>query len=666
MKILKCIVYGQDGKPITDAMPNLREKKVSGGSSEGVAYYLSISSTRGMSGEVSAVLTTDIADTSKYLAINNHSPYWCRPFWGKSLCELPCRVQELVIEENGVFTTILPVCDSVCKTLIRGGENGAQIYITTNKDGMTQIPEQLLFVCMQSSTATQGMRDAALAARDLLGNGLRTRDERPCPEVFEYLGWCSWDAFQIRVNHEGLLDKAREFKDKNVPIHYAIIDDMWADVPHLNEIPEDISFKDMVKEMHASEMREFRGDPKRFPSGMKAVVSDLKAQGISKVGIWFPTTGYWKGLMPDGETYRQLGDCVAMGADGRITVAPTDENSEKYFDYFCSKTKEWGADFVKIDNQGFHQNFKDKFTFGESAKSVQSAIDGATEKYFDGALINCMGMPSECLFHRTRSAVCRCSDDFMPESREWFAKNILQCSYNGLMQGQYQINDWDMWWTDDEQAIKNSLCRAISGGPIYVSDKLGRTNPDILKPLTLKDGRILRPDNSATPTEDCIMQNPTIGNKVFKICNRFGDNGVLAVFNINAEHEQCTGKINPADCNLPAGRYVYFEYFSQTGGVLDIDEDLEVSLKTNDDFCLYTFVPMPIDGVAVIGRCDLYMGVAAAKRQKDTVTLLESGRIAIVSESRFDIFSKDGNKIQTQSNGNVYFADINDNEFFIK
>ena len=120
------------------------------------------------------------------------------------------------------------------------------------------------------------------------------------------------------------------------------------------------------------------------------------------------------------------------------------------------------------------------------------------------------------MFNRT-SVVSRCSDDFIPESREWFAKNILQCAFNGLLQGQFYVNDWDMWWTDDAQAEKNSLCHAISGGPIYVSDKLGRTNPGVLKPLMFEDGRILRLSDSATPTEDCIIGNPTKNDRIFKI-----------------------------------------------------------------------------------------------------------------------------------------------------
>ena len=125
------------------------------------------------------------------------------------------------------------------------------------------------------------LRLCAQEAVRLLGGTIRLREDRRYPALFEYLGWCSWDSMQIRVSHEGLLEKAREFQEKKVPVHFAIIDDMWADCPHLKEIPQDASFRDMVVEMHKSTMRTFEGDPERFPKGMASAIADLKAAGVS-------------------------------------------------------------------------------------------------------------------------------------------------------------------------------------------------------------------------------------------------------------------------------------------------------------------------------------------------------------------------------------------------
>ena len=559
----------------------------------------------------------DIPDTADYLAIENHSPFWCRPFWGQSLTRLPQRVQALLIRRGNTYTYWLPVCDETYKTLICGAEEGVGFCTYSNCHTVTACDRQLAFLFLEGADPLALMKEAAREVCRLLDNGLRLREEKTVPEVFNYLGWCSWDSMQIRVNHAGLVEKAVEFRNKGVPVRFAIIDDMWADVPHLNEIPADTEFGKMVSMMHVSTMRAFAGDPKRFPAGMKAAIEDVKREGIPTVGVWFPTTGYWSGLDPAGsEAERQRENTVTL-PNGQIIVSPDGEKATRYFDDLCSRIKAWGGDFVKIDNQGLHTRFENVAPIGASARAIQRGIDQAADKHFDGALINCMGMPSECMFNRI-SAVCRCSDDFMPESREWFAKNILQCAYNGLLQGQFYVNDWDMWWTDDEQAVKNSLCRAISGGPIYVSDKIGRTDPAILKPLCTEDGRIIRPDESATPTADCLTENPTLTDRIFKIRNRFGQRGVCAVFNIHAGNQSVSGTLSPCETGIGDGDYTYYEHFTKETGVLRAGECLQITLQDNDDFRLYSFVPTGECGDTYPGRTDLFMGVGIRETKRES------------------------------------------------
>lgn len=176
----------------------------------GIAVYVS--------GKDELIYSTNIPDTSEYLAIENHSPFWCRPFWGASLSELPARVQALLLKNGETYTYYLPVCDSIFKTLIRGSEDGFEFYTYSNCDTVTKCEHQLAFVCMEGSDPLALMKQAAKAVCELLGNGLKLREGKKVPEVFNYLGWCSWDSMQIRVNHEGLLEKAREFKEKNVPV----------------------------------------------------------------------------------------------------------------------------------------------------------------------------------------------------------------------------------------------------------------------------------------------------------------------------------------------------------------------------------------------------------------------------------------------------------------
>ena len=52
-----------------------------------------------------------------------------------------------------------------------------------------------------------------------------------------------------------------------------------------------------------------------------------------------------------------------------------------------------------------------------------------------------------------------------------------------------------------------------------------------------------------------ILKHPTATNKIFKLRNRFGDRGVCAVFNINAENKLAGGTFSPIEIGIADGDY---------------------------------------------------------------------------------------------------------------
>ena len=104
------------------------------------------------------------------------------------------------------------------------------------------------------------------------------------------------------------------------------------------------------------------------------------------------------------------------------------------------------------------------------------------------------------------------------------------------------------------------------------------------------------------------MQNPTTTDKIFKLRNRFGNKGVCAVFNINAENRPVSGALSPVEIGIADRDYAYYEYFTKEIGFLKQGDRLHNSLSNNDEFRLYSFVPSS-NGTADFGRTDLFMGV---------------------------------------------------------
>ena len=193
-----------------------------------------------------------------------------------------------------------------------------------------------------------------------------------------------------------------------------------------------------------------------------------------------------------------------------------------------------------------------------------------------------------------------------------------------------------MWWTDDTQAVKNSVLRAVSGGPVYVSDEIGRSRADILKPLCFDDGRILRCDRSGMPTADCLVEDPRTSGKPFKIQNMTGKAGVVAAFHIAGEDGPLEGTLSSSDVpGLVGEEFVVYEYFTESRHRIPKDGTLRFTLRDRDDVRLFTLIPYE-NGFAPIGRTDKYLPYAAVTAQiGEQVTLYEPGPYAYDTDGKF-------------------------------
>ena len=560
-----------------------------------------------------ATFVFDPQDVKEYMTDYRYSEYWCRPFFGKELWELHDRSQCLLYKkQDDSWGVVLPLVTDDYKCELYGTERGAEAKLFSWCEKLNECNAPAFVWCEGDNPYELLRRCACAAAKICCGGNLKTIDRRKYPEVFEYLGWCSWDAMEIRVSEEGLIKKCEEFKKKNIPVKWMILDDMWGEVHEFYGAKYNTR-SEMFKLMHSSTLYDFAADPVRFPNGLKGTIEKINRYGIS-VGIWHPTTGYWSGVNKEGPLAEKQKDNLITTASGYLMPSYKTEPAYNFYSAFHEFLKDSGAKFVKIDNQSMTNRYYRNFdSVGNVARQFHTAIERSVNDYFDGNMINCMGMASEDMFNRSDSPVSRCSDDFQPNDREWFRKHIQQCSYNSLVQGQFYFEDWDMWWTHDGQAMKNSVIRAISGGPIYVSDQLDKSVAEILMPLVMSDGRILRCDRPATPTRECLTVDPRITRQIFKLQNTCGKAGIIAAFDLRRDEGKENGFVSPADVEgLEGEEFAVYEHFSRDFYVLKRNEKISVTLENSDHFKLFVIVPLK-DGNCVIGRTDKYISPATVR-----------------------------------------------------
>ncbi|MDX1769435.1 MAG: Sip1-related alpha-galactosidase, partial [Arenibacter troitsensis] len=163
--------------------------------------------------------------------------------------------------------------------------------------------------------------------------------------------------------------------------------------------------------------------------------------------------------------------------------------------------------------------------------------------------------------------------------------------------------DYDMFQSHHKDGAYHAISRAISGGPIYLTDEPGKQNFKILNKLVDRNGKILRPEQPARPTEDCLFQinEP----KPFKAFTKVGETGIIGVWN-TVDKDLVSGKLSPSDVyNIKGNNFAVYEHFSQKLITLEKNESLPVKLGKMG-YALYNIVPIEQD-IALIGLIDKYL-----------------------------------------------------------
>ncbi|KAL6174922.1 hypothetical protein ACLB2K_051567 [Fragaria x ananassa] len=178
----------------------------------------------------------------------------------------------------------------------------------------------------------------------------------------------------------------------------------------------------------------------------------------------------------------------------------------------------------------------------ELAKAYYKALTASVRKHFKGnGVIASMEHCNDFMFLGTEAiSLGRVGDDFWcsdssgdPNGTYWLQGcHMVHCAYNSLWMGSFIHPDWDMFQSTHPCAAFHAASRAISGGPIYISDSVGQHDFKLLKSLVLPDGSILRCQDYALPSRDCLFQDPVHdGKTMLKIWNLNKYTGVLGLFN---------------------------------------------------------------------------------------------------------------------------------------
>ncbi len=559
----------------------------------------------------------NIQKDSKFLAHHNYNSWWTMPIICENEASIPENTQVLSWQNNGETYVLQTLCDTEFKSIIESSENFCAVALRANTSGYSEICTKA-FVIAKHENPYKAFEDAMEFSLKELNAGVKKSSERTYPEMFNYLGFCTWNAFYSDVNEEDVIKKADEFCEKNLPVKWFLIDHGW-------------SMSDTER------LTSFKEDLKKFPSGLSGLKEILKSKNINYLGVWQGFSGHWGTVAKNSEVHEQMKDVLLKTNTGDLIPHP--KKSFAFWNTWHNYLKKQGIDFVKVDIQSSLAVFTEGLMpIGEASKKAHLGLDASACANFNGAIINCMGMGMEQVLNRPTSGMSRNSNDFFPEKLNSFKKHVLENAYNTLYHSHIYHGDWDMWWTEHQDALNNSYLRALSGGPLYISDKLYKTDASMLTPLILDDGFVLRCDNQGVIVKEQIFINPSLDYKATKVCNIKGKTGYIGAFNCRFDDENVTACISAKDIHQMAetSQYLVYDYTNTCGKIVNKDEVLQYNLEKNKSVFM-SFTPIEKD-FAFLGSTQKFISSGVIKEKIGNIFVLNFGSdIMFYSKKSVDI-----------------------------
>ncbi len=462
------------------------------------------------------------------------------------------------------------------------------------------------------------------------------RYKKDYPECFKYLGWCTWEEYKKDISESLLTDAVEKIEKSGLPIRYILIDD-----GHQTQ--------------ENDRLKSFTPDRKKFPNGWAPVLNLRKPDKIRWIGLWHSFGGLQETIHYEND-FGSLNEHLmkVKGSKDSNGLLPKNnpESSQAFYDALIGSVKKFGFDFVKIDFQMRDLAWRlGTDNAVEASANCSQSLETAVKRDFGSAMINCMAHNSVCIFNTRYSNIMRCSMDYKVGNAPKGRNHLWQSYGNTPWQCQTVWSDHDMFHSCDPYCGRMmAVSKAMSGGPVYMSDAPEKFVAEYIRPLCYGDGELLRPLAPAGPLPESIFVNPLKELVPYRVIAPAGtDSAAVVVYNLYDSNSDTVvkGFIRPSDYQYASdmiqpypGKWqmsseglIIYDWYS--GKAEKLGNEYSFELKGFSDR-LPAFVPVR-NGWAVIGRTDKYLSPAAVEVTKNiaselTLRMAESGQLAIWCE----------------------------------
>ncbi|KAK3021835.1 hypothetical protein RJ639_046224 [Escallonia herrerae] len=492
--------------------------------------------------------------------------WWMTQRMGNCGKDIPLETQFMLVESkestegepdaSTIYTVFLPLLEGQFRAVLQGNEQDEMEICLESGDNAVETNQGLYLVYMHAGTNPFEVITQAVKAVEKHMQTFHHREKKTLPSFLDWFGWCTWDAFYTDVTAEGVDEGLKSLSEGGTPPRFLIIDDGWQQIGGADKetncvVQEGAQFANRLTGLKENAKFQKNGKDDQVP-GLKHVVDEAKDHhNVKYVYVWHALAGYWGGVHPAGTGMEHYDPAMAYpvqspGVKGNQPDIVMDSLSvhglglvhpKKVFEFYNelhAYLTSCGVDGVKVDVQ----NIIETLGAGHGGRvsltrSYIQALEASISRNFrDNGCIACMCHNTDGLYSAKQTAVVRTSDDFYPRDPASHTIHISSVAYNTLFLGEFMQPDWDMFHSLHPAADYHAAARAVGGCPLYVSDKPGNHNFELLKKLVLPDGSVLRAQLPGRPTRDCLFVDPARdGTSLLKVWNANKCTGVVGVFN---------------------------------------------------------------------------------------------------------------------------------------
>ncbi|RHN79116.1 putative galactinol--sucrose galactosyltransferase, Alpha-galactosidase [Medicago truncatula] len=515
----------------------------------------------------------------RFLCCFRFKLWWMTHRVGTCGRDIPLETQFMLIEikesKNSpvIYTVLLPLLEGQFRAVLQGNDKNEIEICLESGDPTVETNQGRHIVYMHAGTDPFEVINQAVKAVEKHMQTFLHREKKRLPSFLDWFGWCTWDAFYTDVTAEGIEDGLKSLSEGGASPRFLIIDDGWQQI---ESKPKDTDCSVQEGAQFATRLTGIKENTKfqkdGESNGLRHVVDQTKQRhNVKYVYVWHALAGYWGGVKPAAIGMEHYDTSLAYpihspGVLGNQPDVVMDSlavhglglvHPKKVFDFYNelhAYLASCGVDGVKVDVQNIIETLGSGHGGRVSiTRSYHQALETSIARNFrDNGCIACMCHNTDGLYSAKQTAVVRASDDFYPHDPASHTIHVSSVAYNSIFLGEFMQPDWDMFHSLHPAAEYHAAARAISGGPIYVSDKPGMHNFDLLKKLVLPDGSVLRAQLPARPTLDSLFVDPARdGTSLLKIWNLNKCCGVVGVFNCQGAGWCKIEKKNRIHCETP-------------------------------------------------------------------------------------------------------------------